>query len=703
MTTPANPTPTPRHRHWLYGSNLALLVVIALAVVGFLNYATTFPQVRKLRTDLSSSGINSLSSHTTKLLQDVDAKGDETKQDFELAANFGEGEQGRAVHDLLNEYARRSRHIKLYELADTTADKLEQKIAEKFAAERAPYEAVLQDFDKKGGLADELTAFLRTQGLGFKQIGAVAKDPDVQEVAGSFEVLFSTQGPGTIAQRRKDIQKTMDSTLPDWGAVKTDITSLIEGLKKIIDPLSDPTKLKDQLPKSLIDYLTTVNPAFKDMAAKINAYQARLTALPALKIDEVRSDLRGRYVLVFGPTSVRVISSNDLFKAQPNANNPRETGYTFDGEQAISSALLGMVRPEKPKVVFIGEGRMAPQFTAVRDNLAKNNFEVLEWSPPNPQQMNPEAPPPPAEPPAIGKGVVWVVFPLEAPPQMMGMPPNNGPLVALVKRHLDSGGSALFLAEAANPMMAMMGGPDAGTYPFAELLKPYGIEVKSDYTVVRTVPGRNNQSVAMPEVTFAHFPDHPISKPLEALPTVFFGSRAQYGVMGAPTVVQADAKANPNAQVVVQTDRSPDLFATKSFAPDKQFDATADMSSPVPMGAASSKGDGKDANRVVVLGNRLFAVNEAVEPQAALEQREGAIVQTMVLQFPGNGELFANSVYWLSGYDNMIAVSSKASVAQRIAPISPGALIAIRLGILFGGLPLLALILGGFVYVIRHR
>src|SRR5262249_11176152 len=143
---------------------------------------------------------------------------------------------------------------------------------------------------------------------------------------------------------------------------------------------------------------------------------------------------------------------------------------------------LAMARPEKVKVVFVTatpEHLLTDMYSDMTKILEESNFEVLEWSPPGaPSPDDPSSP----EPPAQGKGVVWVVFPPAQPNQqmMMMMPPNPKPVIDAVKKHLDAKGQVLFLAEASGS--SIMGGGDK--YPYDELTTPFGIQVKPKYTVV---------------------------------------------------------------------------------------------------------------------------------------------------------------------------------------------------------------------------
>src|SRR4051812_41535047 len=71
-------------RHWLYGFNSALLVVVGVAIVTFLMYICEVGTKDKASWDLSSTGVNSLSSSTKKLLQHVDKSG----KDYQLVTLF---------------------------------------------------------------------------------------------------------------------------------------------------------------------------------------------------------------------------------------------------------------------------------------------------------------------------------------------------------------------------------------------------------------------------------------------------------------------------------------------------------------------------------------------------------------------------------------------------------------------------------------
>src|ERR1043165_8367453 len=75
---------TASQRHWLYGFNSALLVVVGVAIVTFLMYICEIGTKDKASWDMSSTGVNSLSSSTKKLLQDINKSG----KDYQLVTLF---------------------------------------------------------------------------------------------------------------------------------------------------------------------------------------------------------------------------------------------------------------------------------------------------------------------------------------------------------------------------------------------------------------------------------------------------------------------------------------------------------------------------------------------------------------------------------------------------------------------------------------
>ena len=255
--------------------------------------------------------------------------------------------------------------------------------------------------------------------------------------------------------------------------------------------------------------------------------------------------------------------------------------------------------------------------------------------------------------------------------------------------------------------MLRVGGCLAGAkgYAYDELLKPFWIDVQSKYTVVHDYPDPSGEHRVFAQLLVSRYTDHAITKPLQALQTAFVGfpMRSMGGLFGAPTVVGVDktVPSGVDAQVIVESPSDADTWAATTYSQTATFNKGTDLAAPVPLAAAAEKNAGKDnAQRVVVIASRNIGANTVLNT-ADLRQNSRGGIEPYFLN-PGNAELVTNSVLWLGGYKNMIAVSAKSAAAARIRDISPGMMSFIH-WMLFIGIPLLALVLGGVVYMFRRR
>jgi hypothetical protein len=124
---------------------------------------------------------------------------------------------------------------------------------------------------------------------------------------------------------------------------------------------------------------------------------------------------------------------------------------------------------------------------------------------------------------------------------------------------------------------------------------------------------------------------------------------------------------------------------------------SGDVVGPLYAGAAAERKD--KGGRLVVVGCARFPANFLITlPDQKVYERTGRDVA----RFPGNGELFTNSVFWLAKMDKMIALSPSAMDTPRIQPMSTAMLNFWRVGVLLIGLPLLALVSGLLVWLARR-
>ena len=111
---------------------------------------------------------------------------------------------------------------------------------------------------------------------------------------------------------------------------------------------------------------------------------------------------------------------------------------------------------------------------------------------------------------------------------------------------------------------------------------------------------------------------------------------------------------------------------------------------PKPPAEKAERPAGK-VQKVVFFGDGDFAADHV------------AFYRTMFGQqvFPGNAELFLNSLLWVAGTEHLITVSPEALEARRIGDLGAWTL-PLRI-LIIAGLPLAAGIVGLIVYILRRR
>src|SRR5207302_139499 len=105
----------------------------------------------------------------------------------------------------------------------------------------------------------------------------------------------------------------------------------------------------------------------------------------------------------------------------------------------------------------------------------------------------------------------------------------------------------------------------------------------------------------------------------------------------------------------------------------------------------------KDKTRVVVVGNLIGFTNQVLNWPDTEMLKRGVLVS----RFPGNGELFTNSVFWLARMEPMIAISPSAMEVSRIAAM-PDPVLYFWRAVLISILPGLVLAAGIWMYFARR-
>jgi hypothetical protein len=282
------------------------------------------------------------------------------------------------------------------------------------------------------------------------------------------------------------------------------------------------------------------------------------------------------------------------------------------------------------------------------------------------------------------KDAVWIVLDIPNQDQMGAPPTSIGPKIA---EHLKNGGSAMILSLPNSDKLE-------------DVLKDYGVDMVTDATIVHEpLPPDVAHSSDFSEdvqrqvyvLSVNKYGDHPLAAPLKSLDSVI--ARAiPIKLTPVNGVKQTPLLPMPQS-MKVWGERD-----TKSIDDgNPTFDEAgpkADVPPPLFAGAAVEK----DKSRLVVAGNLVGFTNMVLN----LPDQEMLSRRIFVRRFPGNGELFTNSVFWLARMEPMIAISPSAMEVSRIADMGDTALYFWRAGVLLILLPGLVLAAGIWMYFARR-
>ena len=715
--------PETRSERWMkYGLNVLLtsLLVVVLAVI-----VVWAAQRYRGRADLTTAGAYSLKPQTITVISDV-------KQPVKLVSLYPRLKQEpgappdqqqqdfyQAVDDILQEYARKGKNIEV-ESIDPVAEpaKLDRWLADviaRYGGNVKNYRALLEQFPTTLGEIKKLAA---------AEVEKMTKLPEMQfkddRQAETMYAAFNTvRGfPQLLDLINQDIQQELEQKIPDYkGRVRnvegslTTFSRQVEAVRKRMEELANA----EGAPPEAKEYAKTSLASFEAMRKQADDVLAKIKGLGELKLDEVRQRLvapEGETpppaIAVMGESDIRLIDFRDVWKSGEStgmmaAASGAAPRYRFAGEQQLTAAILALSQPQKTKVVFVRGGGPAKTaggmmgggegaYSEIAQRLRGYNFEVLEkdLSGQSAQQAMMGRMPPPSEPSDEEiKDAVWVVFSEPQMTQFGPMPGGSPELQAKLKEHLDRGGSALVLVDLNGDAL------DAA-------LKEWGVAVRPNMIAVHepvVVQGARaddfvEEARRQPPIFVIneYGGPHPITDTLQALDAAL-----------VPMVpVEAPGAAGVEVTKLLPVPNEPRSWAegdvqsvTRAAVP--TFDPKAgDLPGPLYAGAAAER---KDKGRLVVIGSTRFASDSLLGmPDLKVYERTGR----EVARFPGNGELFTNSVFWLAKMDKMIALSPSALDTPRIQPMSKGMLAFWRIGVLLVGLPLLAVVSGLLVWQARR-
>ncbi len=696
--------PESQKDRWLkYGTNVVIssAVVMALAIV-----LIFIAQRHKTRWDTTAAGNYSLKPQTIAIIKDLKSPVKiyslYTRPD-EVQTNT-ETDYAQTVSDLLDEYKRNGSRIEVETIDPrknpTKVDQLIEEVTQKYGGEVKKYREFVAAFPEKYDQIKKLTND-EAQAVSKLSLDAIQSDELVQSLS---LAAVTVQGfPKFLDNSKKVIDKRLGLKPPDYrGAtlrVQEDMRALSEMVGQIVQSFQKSQK-DPKVPDAVRAYIQESLPRYEALKKTADDVDAQVKSLGELKLDDLRQKLRERdAILVMGDTEMRSLSFNQVWSADPDrASNSDATKMKpkFAGEQQITSAILSLTSAKKPKVVFLRPGG-APLASAgfppfqpggplsrVADRLRDYNFEVLEkdlsgqWAARAQMQGMPAEPEPSDD---DLKDAIWIVLSVPAQQQM-----PTPPIAPKLAEHLKAGGAALcmFLPQSDN---------------LGDALADYGITVRTDLIAVHEPIKTGSRSADMIEeaqkVPFIfvtnQYGDHLITRPLRSLDAILIP------LLPVQTTAHEGLKTTSILPVPsgMKTWGEHDIEATMNgddvqFSPDK-----GDISGPLFGGAVAEKAN---AGRVVALGSLQFVTNQILNVRDPELAQRGIFIS----RFPGNAELFLNSIFWLGKMEPMLAISPAAMEVSRLEPISDGMLRFWRIGVLLVGLPALVVVAGAIVYVKRR-
>ena len=674
-----------------YSLNVMVAAVAAVAIVVLINWIAYRQFVRF---DLTATRRYSLSPQTVNLLNDL-------KGDYRFVTLFNRsGPYVDQARDLVEEYQRYGGQSLAVEHINPGRDlgrtevffesllaRHEEKLGPLDAAITAGRETLVQLRQDATGMLQPLRQVLEDPGLTDENLKRL-----VQSIAQQL-ARFDTD----IETVDKQIAHILDQPLPQYSSATTAMESLLgsfnEGFYAPAIGQFRQAGRADTTAPSVADGLLKTVAHLKRSQQKINETLAVLRNVePVEDYDKLVGQLEDPETLVLiGPAQIRVIGLTEMFREpDPNTLVPgQQPQLRFQGEEKITGALLSMSLDHRPMVVFVTAGQNQPlgprgSFQHVAQRLRNVNFQVEQWSPlPQPGPMGQPMPPGPPPEPQPGQKTVWIVLPDEAPNPMNPMGAGaTQQVVEQVQKRLNEGDNAMVMLAVA-PMNQF-----ATVDPMAEMIKPWGITPQLDRLILRQITLPNNQTRAVRQLDIVRWPDElPITRTLAGMPGVF--AYASPLVLGAGGEGSQDVKTWPLVRI-----QSDDIWAHRDL--NSQVEPKLDSvtaGQPFVIGAAAERGDG----RMVVFGDPVWASDEVTQfgPQGLPAEIFGAA-------FPGNAELFVNSVYWLLDLDQLIAASARTQDIRRIGAITKTEEIALKWALL-AGMPLIIVGVGVGVWMVRQR
>jgi len=323
---------------------------------------------------------------------------------------------------------------------------------------------------------------------------------------------------------------------------------------------------------------------------------------------------------------------------------------TFASERELTNGLIRLLNPERPVVYFLtGEGEHDTEtsgnagYSRVRQVLENKNYVINTL---NLQAQN-----------AIPDDARVLVV---AGP-MVPLTENS---VALIQSYMESGGSLLVLSNPV-PLTNFEGKPDL----LAEYLASnWGIALNNDIVVDTNSPSSPFFAVG------AQYAAHPITEKMQGVAAIFPYSRSL-----SVDSENTDVSPTPLVFTIDQSWGETDFSALEQQA--LGYDEGVDLLGPMILAASAE--NATIGSRVVVFGSSSFAEDDNFD-------------------FSGNGDMFINTIDWLSEQESLIGLTENQATTRTFTPPGSFQFILVVVSTLCV-IPLVILGAGVYAWVMRRR
>lgn len=716
-----NPAARGSGRRMLIGTNVAVMIVIVVALVGVLQaIAYSVPG----RLDMTSSRVNSLSEGTAALLRNLDA--DVRITSFYFKTDLEDEDQPRyrrAVDDLLGLYQSTNRSRIRTDWINPLSDHEKKK---RFVAEMRDHPAFRDELAAHNERIEHYRKVLdpRMREVLHNELEAIAaaagpvQDAAVQKTLGPVEDLLNKWNRD-LETARTGIESILTPDNPQDATAVRELKNIYREFSKVLNDVAaygkEAARRSAGLPPAVTDFLANAGQRYAEIVALIDAEQTALNELKPLKLSDVLGALthNGNAIVVASPLDVRVV---DFSTVWPPIDDNRRGGQAFKdrafkGEEKLTSAILRATHREQTGVIFVRfggqplffggfmEGQPPALLAQLKAHLEDLNFIIEEWDLKTSDT-------PPAMDPKPTKSIYVVLKPSPPDPMMRGQPNQDTPFGESHRKALmsaiEASGRAFFIG-GWYPGPQGPGGmilPIPATYEFNEFLNgEFGVSVDTSALLGQFVSIQPGQYGVLPRDPWyamrrVQLGEHDIVRGL--------GTQPMFLPFCAPLNIAPTPPPGVEIHRLVILPKADGLWGIKNLnAYEEQqgkqgflSKAEGDLEGPFDLAVAAIKGNTK----IVAISSRDFIADQVAFAIAPALTSSGLVLR---MRNPGNLSLMVNALHWLNDNTQYLNVGRPIDLAVLNIP-SSGTVRAVQV-LTMVIWPALALACGGAVWWVRRR